>query len=132
VDKQRPDQGNIMVYRLTTWHYIAYACYLLMGAIGFVGLIDEAGVIRAGPGAGILGAMLLAVVVPSVLILSVILRKERLLLLLAGLTIGIPLALWAAAAISPQDQSIAGWYIVPSTCVLVVAPAIRLLRNAIR
>jgi hypothetical protein len=103
-----------------------------MGAIGFAGILDEAGVIHADPAAGILGSILLAVTVPSALTLSVILWRERLLLLLAGLSIGVPMALWAAATINPHDQSIAGWYIVPSICVLVVAPAIRLLRNAIQ
>jgi len=121
-----------MTDKLTFRHHIAYACYLLMGVIGCGGILDEAGVIRADPVAGILGAILLVFAVPSALVLTVILRRERLLLLLAGLTIGVPLALWAAAAISPQDQSIAGWYIVPSTFILMVAPAIRFLRNANR
>lgn len=115
-------------------HRIAYGCYLLMGSIGVVAFLDEVRVIPVGSDAIILGAMLaamlLAVVVPTALILSVILRKDRLLLLLAGLTVGVPLVLWAAAIISPQDQSIAGWYIAPYVCLLVVAPAIRLLRNA--
>ena len=120
-----------MVDKLTPWHRIAYGCYLLMGVIGFAGVLDEVGVIQADPVAGILGAIFLAVTVPSALILSMKLWRERLLLLLAVLTIGVPLALWVAATISPHDQSIAGWYIVPSICFLVVAPAIRLLRNAI-
>jgi hypothetical protein len=103
-----------------------------MGVIGFAGILDEAGVIHADPAAGIFGAVLLAVIVPTALILSVKLWRERPLLLLAGLTIGVPFVLWAAATFSPQDQSIAGWYIVPSICVFVFAPAIRLLRNAIK
>ena len=123
-----------MVDTLTPRHRIAYSCYLLMGVIGFVAILDEVGVIQADSDAlilgAMLGAMLLAVVVPTALILSVILRKERLLLLLAGLTIGVPLAMWVAATISPQDQSIAGWYIVPYVFFLVFASANRLLRNA--
>lgn len=122
-----------MVDTLTPWHRIAYVGYLLMGVIGFVGILDGVGVIPANSDAlilgAMLGAMLLAVVVPTTLILSVILRKDRLLLLLAGLTIGAPLAIWVAATISPQDQSIAGWYIGPYIGLLVFAPAIRLLRN---
>ena len=123
-----------MVDTLTSKHRIAYACYLLMGVIGFVAFLDELGFIQGDSDAAILGAMLgamlLVVVVPSALILSVKLRSERLLLLLAWLTIGVPLALWVAAVISPQDQSIAGWYIVPYIFFLVFAPAIRLLRIA--
>lgn len=118
-----------MTDKLTARHHIAYACYLLMGVIGFGGILDEAGVIRADPVAAIMGAILLIFAVPSALVLTAILRKERLLLLLAGLTIGIPLALWVAAVVSPRDQSIAGWYIVPTICVLVVVPVIRFLRN---
>lgn len=123
-----------MVDTLTPRHRIAYLCYLLMGVIGFVAILDEVGVIQADSDAlmlgAMLGAMLLAVVVPTALILSVILRKERLLLLLAGLTIGVPLAMWVAAAISPQDQSIAGWYIAPYVFFLVFASANRLLHHA--
>ena len=123
-----------MADTLSSRHRIAYGCYLLMGLIGVVAFLDEVRVIPVGSDAMILGAMLatmlLAVVVPTALILSVILRKDRLLLLLAGLTVGFPLALWAAATISQQDQFIAGWYIVPYVCLLVVAPAIRFLRNA--
>ncbi len=122
-----------MVEVLTPRHRIAYSCYLLMGVIGLVAILDEVGVIQADSDALILGAMLggmfLAVVVPTALILSVILRKERLLLLLAGLTIGVSLVIWVAATTSPQDQSIVGWYIVPYVFFLVFASANRLLRH---
>jgi len=67
-----------------------------MGLVGVAGLLDSARLIPVSNDTIIVGAMLasmlLAVVVPTALILSVILRKDRLLLLLAGLTIGVPLA----------------------------------------
>ena len=85
-----------MIDSLSSRHRIAYGCYLFMGLVGVAGLLDSARLIPVSNDTIIVGAMLasmlLAVVVPTALILSVILRKDRLLLLLAGLTIGVPLA----------------------------------------
>jgi len=113
---------------------IAYGCYLLMGLIGVAAFLDEMRLVSLGSDAIIVGsmlaAMLLVVIVPTALILSLILRKDLLLLFLAGFTVGFPLALLVAATISPQNQSIAWLYIVPYVCFLVVASAIRLIQSA--
>jgi hypothetical protein len=117
-----------MADKLSSWHRIAYACYLFVGLIGVVGIFP-AGDSEASVLGAMLAAMVLAVVMPLALILSAVLRKERVLLLLAGLTVGIPLAWWLAATLGPQNQIVAGWYVGPAACVLVVASARKLLRN---
>ena len=114
-------------------HRIAYGCYLFMGLIGVVAFLDEMQLIPLSSDTIIAGSMLAAmfliVVVPTALILSLILRKDLVLLFLAGFTVGFPLALLLAASISPQNQSIAWLYIVPYVCLLVVVPVIRFFRN---
>jgi len=104
-----------------------------MGLIGVVAFLDEMELIPLSSDAIIAGSMLAAmfliVVVPTALILSLILRKDLVLLFLAGFTAGFPLALLLAASISPQNQSIAWLYIVPYVCLLVVVPVIRFFRN---
>jgi len=53
-------------------------------------------------------------------ILSFKLRREWQLSLLSILTIGVPVTYWAAAEFHPQDQSIAGWYLVPYSLLTLV------------
>ncbi len=119
-----------MADKLSSWHRIAYACYLFVGLIG-IGGVFPAGDSEALILGAMLAAMVLAVVIPLALILSAVFRKDRLLLFFAGLTVGIPLAWWLAATVNPQNQLIAGWYIGPAACVLLVGSARKLLRNTV-
>lgn len=110
---------------------IAYACFLCIGTI-LVVLILIFELLPFNTEFLTILSMIFALPIIIVLflagvwgvVLSIKLRREWQLSLLSLLTLGVPVIFWAAGEFQPQDQSIAGWYLVPYIILTLVIPLI--------